>query len=51
MCVYAETSDINTAGGALLGGIDAIVGTLLGAMLGGGRERQDSEAVARFNNI
>ena len=35
--------------GLLAGGIGAIVGTFLGAILGGGHERQDSYAVARFN--
>lgn len=56
--VFAESSEISTAGGALLGGlvglllggIGAIFGTLVGGILGGTREKRDAEAVAEFNN-
>ena len=55
--VFAESSEITTAGGALpgglvgllLGGIPAILGTLVGGILGGTREKQDAEAVEEFN--
>lgn len=56
--VIAETSDINPAGGALIGGlvglvaggIGAIIGAIAGALLGGSREIQDTSAVQRFNS-
>ena len=57
--ILAETTEANTTiGGALAGGIvgllaggfGAIVGVLTGGLLGGNRERQDIEAVNRFNN-
>jgi hypothetical protein len=56
--VLAEPSDINIAGGALLGGliglltggVGAILGTVLGGILGGTREKQDANAVTEFNN-
>ena len=57
--VYAETTETNTGlGGALAGGligllaggIGAIIGVLTGGLIGGSRERQDEEAVNRFNS-
>ena len=55
--VYAE-SRLTTAGGAFLGGIiglafggaGALVGTILGGLLGRSAEEQDEESVRRFNN-
>ena len=57
--IFAETTEENTAiGGALAGGlvglltggVGAVLGILTGGLLGGNRERQDKEAVERFNN-
>lgn len=57
--IFAETTEANTAiGGALagglvgllLGGVGAVLGILTGGLLGGNRERQDRDAVERFNN-